>query len=70
MVFHFFEEDSSLRVVAVLNEYLKRLEKWRTSDEWQLLLSFVQSHKPVVSSTISGWLKEVLTISEADVGVL
>ena len=36
--FHSFEEDSSLCVVAVLNEYLKRSEKWRTSDERQLLL--------------------------------
>ena len=68
-VFHCFEGDGSLCVVAVLNEYLKRSEKWRTSDEWQLLLSFVQPHKPVVSSTISGWIKKVLTISGVDVGV-
>ena len=69
VVFHSFEEDSSLCVVAVLNEYLKRSEKWRTSDEWQLVLSFVQPHKPVVSSTISEWIKKVLTISGVDVGV-
>ena len=69
VIFHSFEEDSSLCVVAVLNEYLKRSEKWRTSDEWQLLLSFVQPHKPVVSATISVWIKKVLTISEVDIGV-
>ena len=69
VVFHSFKEDSSLCVVEVLNEYLKRSEKWRTSDECQLLLSFVQPHKPVVSSTISGWIKKVLTISGVDVGV-
>ena len=68
MGFHSFEEDSSLCVVAVLNEYLKRSEKWRTSDEWQLLLSFVQPHKPVASSTISGWIKKLLRISGVDVG--
>ena len=68
-LFHSFEEDVSLCVVAVLNEYLKRSEKWRTSDEWELLLSFVQPHKPVVSSTISGWIKKVLTISGVNVGV-
>ena len=68
VVFHSFKEDSSLCVVEVLNEYLKRSEKWRTSDECQLLLSFVQPHKPVVSSTMSGWIKKVLTISGADVG--
>ena len=68
-VFHCFEGDGSLCVVAVLNEYLKRSEKWRTSDEWQLLLSFVQPHKPVVSATISVWIKKVLIISEVDIGV-
>ena len=61
---------SSLCVAAILNEYLKRSEKWRTSGECQLVLSFVQPHKPVVSSTISGWIKKVLTISGVDVGVL
>ena len=33
VVFHSFEEDSSLCILAVLNKYLKRSEKWRTSDE-------------------------------------
>ena len=33
VVFYSFEEDSSLYVVAVLKEYFKRSEKWRTSDE-------------------------------------
>ena len=69
VVFHSFEEDSGLCVVAVLNEYLQRSEKWRTSDEWQLLLSFVQPRKPFVSSIISGWIKKVFTISGIDVGV-
>ena len=69
MVFHSFKEDSSLCVVAVSNGYLKRSEKWRASDECQLLLSFVQPHKPVISSTISGWIKNVLTISGVEVGV-
>ena len=67
VVFHSFEEDSSLCVIAVLNEYLKRSENWKTSDEWQFL-SFVQFYKPVVSSTISGWIKRVLTNSEVGVG--
>ena len=69
VVFHSFKEDSSLCVVEVLNEYLKRSEKWRTSDECQFLLSFVQPHKPVVSSAISGWTKKVLTISGVGVAV-
>ena len=53
MVIHSFQKDSSLCAVAVLNEYLKRSEKWRTSDELQLLLSFVQPQKPVISSATS-----------------
>ena len=69
VAFHSFEEDSSLCVVAVLKEHLKRSEKWRTSDEWQLLLNYAQPHKRVVSSTISGWIKKVLTISGVYVAV-
>ena len=69
MVFHSFKEDSSLCVVAVLSGYLKRSEKWRASDECQLLLSFAQPRKPVISSTISGWIKNMLTISAVEVGV-
>ena len=41
VVFHSFKEESSLCVAAALNEYLKRSEKCRTSDEWQLFKSFV-----------------------------
>ena len=35
VVFHFFKEDNSLCVVEVSNEYLKRSEKWRTSEKCQ-----------------------------------
>ena len=35
VVFHSFKEDSSLCVAEVLKEYLKRSEKWITSDEFQ-----------------------------------
>ena len=69
VVFHSFQEESSLCVVAVLNEYLKISEKWTTSEEWQLLLRFVQPHKQVVGSTISGWIKKVLAILGVDIGV-
>ena len=69
VVFHSFKEDSSLYVAEVLKEYLKRSEKWRTSDKCQILLSFVQLRKLVVSSTISGWIVKMLTILGVDVGV-
>ena len=55
-----FEEDTKLCVVATLEEYLKRTKVWRGKDKSQLLLSFVKPHNPVVSSTISGRIKNVL----------
>ena len=55
-----FEEDTKLCVVATLEEYIKRTKVWRGKDKSQLLLSFVKPHNPVVSSAISGWIKNVL----------
>ena len=55
-----FEEDTKLCVVATLEDYHKRTKVWRGKDKSQLLLSFVKPHNPVVSSTISGWIKNVL----------
>ena len=49
-----------LCVVATLDEYLKRTKVWRGKDKNQLLSSFVKPHNPVVSSTINGWIKNVL----------
>ena len=48
----------SLCVVRTLDEYISRTQGWTSGEECsQLLLSFVNPHKPVVSSTISDWLK-------------
>ena len=55
-----FEEDTKLCVVATLEKYLKRTKFWRGKDKSELLLSFAKTHNPVVSSTISGWIKNVL----------
>ena len=55
-----FEEDNKLCVVATLQEYLKRTKVLQGKDKSQLLLSFVKPHNPVVSSTTSGWIKNVL----------
>ena len=55
-----FEENTNLRVVASLEEYLKRMKGWRGKDKNQLLLSFIKPHNHVVSLTISGWIKNVL----------
>ena len=55
-----FEENTKLCVVATLEEYLKRTKVWCGKDKSQLLLSFFNTHNPVVSSTKSEWIKNVL----------
>ena len=62
IVFHEYVSDRSICVVHNLDLYLKRSEKWRDNGQKnQLLLSFVNPHKEVVKSTISGWIKFVLS---------
>ena len=61
-----FEEDTKFCVIATLEQYLKRTKVWRGKDKSQLLLSFVKPHNPVVSSTISGWIKNVLREAGVD----
>ena len=63
-----FSQDKDLCVLSALDEYLNRTEKWRrVNNETQLLLSYIQSHRKVVLSIISGWLKKVLKSSGIDV---
>ena len=53
-----FSQDKDPCVVSALDEYLNRTKEWRrVNNETQLLLSYIQPHKQVVPSTISGWLK-------------
>ena len=58
--FHAFSQDQHLCIVNTIDDYLTRSQPWRTLGQSQLLLSFVNPHKAVVKSTISGWLKFVL----------
>ena len=48
-------KDSELRVVAHLKQYIKMTASFRNTGTNQLLLSFVQSHKPVSTTTLSRW---------------
>ena len=51
--------------------YLNWTEEWRrVNNETQLVLSYIQSHKQMVPSTISGWLKNVLKSSAINVSLL
>ena len=49
-----------------LFEYLKRLEVWRVNDKSQLLLSCIKPHVEAAVSTVSRWMKEVLTLAGID----
>ena len=53
-----------------MDKYLNRTEEWKgVNNETQLLLSYIQPHRQVVPSTISGWLKKVLNSSGVDVSL-
>ena len=61
-----FEEDTKLYVAATLEKYLKRKKGWSGKDKRQLLLIVDKLHNPVVSSAISGWIKNVLSAADID----
>ena len=63
MTFSMFMAEPSLCVVQTTRDYLTRSLSWRNRSDLernQLLLSYVESHKPVVSCTIAGWLVSLL----------
>ena len=48
--------------VATIKHYVERTKTWREKNkESRFFLSFIEPHKPVTSSTISRWLKTVLS---------
>ena len=56
-----YTHDEKLCVARTLDEYIAWVERWSSGEQLsQFLLSFIHSHKPVVFSTISGWLKTIL----------
>jgi hypothetical protein len=57
--------NESLCPVTCLTEYLKRTKEWRqkNDDKPRLFLSFKKPHKPVSSSTLSRWVKEIIRLS-------
>ena len=64
-----YTQDPNLCVAKTLDEYISCTEGQRCAEKCsQLLLSFVNPHKPVVSSTISEWLKNVLRKAGIDIG--
>ena len=64
-----FSLDKDLCVVSALGEYLIRTEEWRRVNNETQLLSYIQPHKQVVPSAISGWSKNILKFSGINVSL-
>ena len=58
--------DEKVCVVVTLDEYGKRTEKLRGSEQ-RLFISYMKPYKVVSSSTISRRLRNVLTLSGIDI---
>ena len=58
-----YTKDKLLDSVMCYRAYLKRTTEWRVTPEQknQLFLSLVTPHAPVTTSTISRWLREIMT---------
>ena len=52
--------DTELGVVAHLKQYIKMTEPLINTGTNQLLLSLVQSHKPISTTTLSRWCETVM----------
>ena len=53
-------KDSELCVVAHLKQYIKMTAPFRNTGTSHLLLSFVQPHKPISTTTLSRWCVTVM----------
>ena len=62
-------KDSELCVVAHLKQYIKMTASFRNAGTNQLLLSFVQPHKPISTSTLSRWCVTLMKESGVNVNI-
>ena len=62
-------KDSKLCVIAHLKQYIKMTAPFRNTDTKQLLLSFVQPHKPISTTTLSRWCVTVMKQSGINVNI-
>ena len=62
-------DDPSICVCRTIDMYLKRSAGWRGEQDTQLLLATIEPHKPVVTSTVSGWLVKTLSLAGIDTTV-
>ena len=64
-----YETDRDLCIPTTLDVYLERTKPWSTDQKKQLLLSYVNPHKEMCRSTISGWIIKVLNLAGIDTSV-
>ena len=64
--FSHFQEDLNLCVCNHIDLYLDRTSSWRTKEKKQFLLSYINPHNGVSSSTVSRWIVEMLSLSGID----
>ena len=72
MAFSQLESDKKLCVISCLKVYLNRTKAWRKrtdSSRQQLLLSFIEPHKPIKSCSVARWLVTLLSESGIDTNV-
>ena len=62
-------EDSILDPVDCLETYLERTSHLRPAEGNGLFMSIVRPYKPVVASTIAGWLKKLLAQAGIDTSI-
>jgi hypothetical protein len=60
--------DTRLCVVNTLTEYISRTELLRNNEQ-SLFISYLKPHAAVTSSTISRWLKTVMSLSGIDISI-
>jgi hypothetical protein len=63
-----FTDNSMLCPVTSLEHYVKRTEIIR-GEATQLFISFIKPHRPVMSSTIARWLKEIISAAGIDTNI-
>ena len=64
-----YSPDKQLCVVQTLNRYLEITKDRRDPSRTQLLLSYRKPYKEIASSTVSGWIKKVLQLTNVDTNV-
>ena len=65
MDFYSHPEETKLCPFSVIDSYISMTEPWRGKNprETKLFLSYVPPHKPIVKSTLAGWIKQTLGLT-------